>query len=483
MLLQVSIPASHFSKSVKRFYGDPDTAIIREVVQNSVDAGATEIRITVTEVGTLRVTDNGRGMTEQVVRDGLLTYSGSVKDAGAVGGFGVAKEIILFQHEFYCIRTGTIQVDGKHLQYSITRDHAPHVGTSITVMFHEDYGFNHDRFVQKAKDYLMTCEAAAAIYVNDTRIAPFKCGKLVREMPWGRVYTRRTPEAYPYAIIRANGVTMFKHWIGSSKMQVVVEITGKTVDVLSANRDGFAYTVGQSFQELIYELSVDKKTFDRTSVERQVIFLGRPKPPVLEAVAARGTNLTHDAFRELAEVLSLNMETVHSKSAPASTSKDGKKLETTVMTTGFNSDDFVIDLGPRLTLPKWLRPDAWGKRQNRLARLWKRCCQIIIAANAPVLHDMSWVIGWTLNPETEACHSKNGDGVSVLQINPLHARSYDPKTLFFELLRLAAHEIAHRAHQYHDEAFVHHVEALHTAAVVKLDSWYVEYLSATSTEL
>jgi hypothetical protein len=82
---------------------------------------------------------------------------------------------------------------------------------------------------------------------------------------------------------------MFKHWIGSSKMQVVVEITGKTVDVLSANRDGFAYTVGQSFQELIYELSVDKKTFDRASVERQVIFLGKPKPPVLEAVAARGT--------------------------------------------------------------------------------------------------------------------------------------------------------------------------------------------------
>lgn len=41
----VKIPISHFVTSAKRQYADIDTAIIREAVQNSIDAGSTEIKI------------------------------------------------------------------------------------------------------------------------------------------------------------------------------------------------------------------------------------------------------------------------------------------------------------------------------------------------------------------------------------------------------------------------------------------------------
>ena len=57
----VQIPNDHFLKRVRNEYCDRQFALVREFVQNSVDAGATRIDI-VTGPNSLTVTDDGRGI-------------------------------------------------------------------------------------------------------------------------------------------------------------------------------------------------------------------------------------------------------------------------------------------------------------------------------------------------------------------------------------------------------------------------------------
>ena len=89
----VRIPESHFIKNARRQYRDPDTTLVREALQNSLDAGATHVEF---EFGddSFQVTDNGCGMTAERMVEALLTLSGTSKPAGAVGGFGAAKVVV-----------------------------------------------------------------------------------------------------------------------------------------------------------------------------------------------------------------------------------------------------------------------------------------------------------------------------------------------------------------------------------------------------
>lgn len=82
--------------------GDKLFLAVREMLQNSRDARATEIDVTWTEddngeTGTLVFEDNGRGMDLDTVEGKFLVLGASRKDpdAEAIGGFGAAKAAIL----------------------------------------------------------------------------------------------------------------------------------------------------------------------------------------------------------------------------------------------------------------------------------------------------------------------------------------------------------------------------------------------------
>ena len=79
------------------------TALIRQFLQNSLDAGAKRVDF-LTGDGYLMVRDNGRGITRERMVEALLTMGGTDKPEGAIGGFGNAKIALLFSHEAYRIR-------------------------------------------------------------------------------------------------------------------------------------------------------------------------------------------------------------------------------------------------------------------------------------------------------------------------------------------------------------------------------------------
>src|SRR5262245_12122396 len=95
----VTIGPEFFTKSFND-YRDQFWAFAREIMQNSLDCGATAIDITVVEVPdddqTLVVVRNdGAPMTRDILVGRLLSLGSSGKDfQGAVGGFGKAKEIL-----------------------------------------------------------------------------------------------------------------------------------------------------------------------------------------------------------------------------------------------------------------------------------------------------------------------------------------------------------------------------------------------------
>src|SRR3990167_5068098 len=97
--MHVRIPSDHFLRRIKTDYADFQSAIIREFLQNSVDAGATRVDINIIAEGEnvrLTVADDGGGCTVETITDRLLTLGGTYKEEGAVGGFGVAKELLFF---------------------------------------------------------------------------------------------------------------------------------------------------------------------------------------------------------------------------------------------------------------------------------------------------------------------------------------------------------------------------------------------------
>lgn len=139
---QVRLPNAFFA-TAKRDYADWRWAFFRELVQNCFDAGARNIDFMIKEFDaacnsvTVRCDDDGCGMTRHVLENGLLSLGGSSKPAGAVGGFGIAKQLLFFAHQSYTISTGSHYVHGSGGQYTL-QECAPVKGTAIAVWMEQE---------------------------------------------------------------------------------------------------------------------------------------------------------------------------------------------------------------------------------------------------------------------------------------------------------------------------------------------------------
>jgi len=131
----INLPEDYFLRSVWQAYGNPREALIRELLQNAVDAGATDIRFTLTDK-TITIDDDGVGMTEEIIRPALLTLNGSYKRAGSAGGFGAAKELIILAHSNYEVLTNDVVVRGQNIRFTLSRADQPRKGTRITIEPH-----------------------------------------------------------------------------------------------------------------------------------------------------------------------------------------------------------------------------------------------------------------------------------------------------------------------------------------------------------
>lgn len=127
-----------------RQFADP-YAFVRELVQNSIDAGATSLEVRVERAGGIVTTalhDDGAGMTREIIDGPLLTLFNSSKegDSTKIGKYGVGF-VSVFAIDPEIVEVDTWR-DGQHHRIRLYRDHRyeieklgplEHSGTTVTL--------------------------------------------------------------------------------------------------------------------------------------------------------------------------------------------------------------------------------------------------------------------------------------------------------------------------------------------------------------
>jgi len=469
----VQIPNDHFLKRVRNEYCDRQFALVREFVQNSVDAGATRIDI-VTGPNSLTVTDDGRGILPERMIVALLTLGGTVKDGESVGGFGLAKELLLFCHESYEIRTLNSLVRGKVLSYTLETVSETFHGAEFNITFAPDFGYSQDSFRQEARDYLATCNLDAKIFVDGTLVDTSLWGRKTDiAFAYGKVMCRRLPEGETTqrVIVRVRGLTMFKPYVTSIGKQVIVELEGDARSLLSSNRDGLRHPASTDLSKLIAEMTVSPKSFDRAraqkvvfpgseaqyfgneEIERKAVAEGVPSP-VFAAFVSQVASLVREGATPT-QAVAQAVAQAQGTDDVGLVEKVGKlmlkEIEKNFAT------DFVVSIeGTDLRHPpKAMRPATMTKRYRQLAQLWQYMLGHVIKVNGISLN---YRVGFCLDPEKVGYFSRQekaprGTPVDIL-LRPSHFLAIkNPKERYFAVLEVASHEVTHSDEEYHGETF------------------------------
>ncbi|MCW3783928.1 ATP-binding protein [Defluviimonas salinarum] len=310
----VAVPSSFFVSERNSIYGDWRSAFWRELISNSLDAGANSIliRTRFNEGGRLIVdiVDNGCGMTRETVEEVYMRLGASTKGGGeaTVGGFGRARILTCFSQDHYRIRTADITVIGEGASYEI-REAGAHVrGTAITIGVSDPHPGNLYRGLRRV---LKQSSLRAAISLDlaeatpegeplshfDDDLAPRdpqtgrrrfrgwsrkgrRFGELADETGlWGVLHVSEGVTAQKRkAVVRVNGMAMYDEHISAS-VQVTVDLDpARAREVLTASRDSIR---GEFRQEL-------QKVFNRIAADRTSTFRERGAEPVLKFARGGG---------------------------------------------------------------------------------------------------------------------------------------------------------------------------------------------------
>lgn len=522
-----------FFMSALRDYRDWKEKWWREAIQNAVDANSTSI-----ECGSLRnedgtwtvwCADDGVGMDAETILTKFLVLGASGKREGgsSVGGFGKAKELLILPWIGWEVHSKNTLVVGQGTKYEVDSAKGRR-GTKITVTMAADmytHGLQAGNYIKKC--YLPNID----FYVHMTNVAS---GKEERVKVWadlavgrkiddlttkdgvsvGGVYYDANKKALvdQRLLVRSKGLCMFDKWMPPEVTgTIIAELTGKTIDLLTANRDEFRdYRVGNQIESFSGRVAKDitsalqekqgilRKKFkgtgrklDQRMREFEALLkkklLGSPEaietaetgqPVVLDPVNV----IDRDAYRtyvpsaperdvpeekeESPQGFFLNF-TVPDGAIEAMTSikMDGpNQIECAAAQLAWQPDFFVMNNIPGYVPPKTFFPDHMSARHLKLIRLWCEFCRfILIQLNCGT----PFGIGINFDPSSRGTHLEDDDG-HWLFFNPFRTKkghktapSDDPfldyavKEDVYHLYATAVHECTHMADgvHYHDEAF------------------------------
>jgi len=459
----VNIPAHHFAQQTTNIYAKPLQAWIRETVQNENDAGATHIVISAKD-NEISIYGNGCGMTEQVLLEGMLTMSGSIKEEGATGGFGAAKELILFAQDSYEIETNDLYAYGSCLNYMLDRKEFKQ-GTKITIVPHELFKYNKMDFVSKAITYLEDCELECEITVNDHPVNFKDKGTLFRELDWGKVYMKESPNTTKMRI-RHNGLLMFDRLVAETKYALTIELKGDSPQILTTSRDSLRYLQAQELDDLILELQKAGNDFGRL-FNHEVTYRGRKS--FIQRI--EDLDIHYDTQDLYSKVIDFVPPEIHdttsvveqtaildkvcaSVTVPDEVKESIEKLKDVI--DGVTEHDFKIriDKAGYDEVPQEIRPSEMKKKYDLIAKWWKATFQEIGRVTNYTISDR-YAVGFVLSDEVTGLFAKE-DGFPCYYINPYSEKfiklSSNTESQY-NLLVVACHEAAHTMTKYHEASW------------------------------
>lgn len=305
--------SERYWKQGRRDYNNWPQALIRELFQNSIDAGATEIMVGVkrgdndatelsfaellyrakiegpvslpsTKTCQLNWVDNGKGMDRKTLETKLLCLGESGKEFkdGNIGGFGIAKTLILFSQISYTVRTQDLLLRGKGGTYTITQCSDFVKGAQFEIMC----DCNALRLIEYTRNWcrlsyvpqltvLMTDERDRPEVLHADLLAP-KESK--RTWAWGRGWgeDRITGQM----IVRLRGQMMHTLTLKDGNDSFVIEL--ESSEHLQANRDGLCGEAAKQLNAMYLLATMSPREMRDFSVAHAQVIHGAKGPIVLK---------------------------------------------------------------------------------------------------------------------------------------------------------------------------------------------------------
>lgn len=477
-MAQITIGPEFFAKA-KNDYADWVWAIVREYYQNSMDAKSSVINTYVDCVDgdtRLIVENDGLPMTEDILIGKLLSLGGSGKDfsGGSVGGFGKAKEILYYSHRSYVIESGEFRVDGCGAQYEIARG-SFFDGTRSTVIIDGDYVDPIKRAVHRFAEF---AQWGGVLNLNGERLdCNHLKGSRRRDLGFGVVYTNKSGSNQ--LVVRIGGIPMFSQYCSCDRL-VVVELSGRSNEVLTSNRDGLVYPYRGELSNFITELSVDRRSALRDNSPKYERFDGEKfvVNSKVSATPARGA-ASGGVRSNISEILAIYQGgdcgssdvTVGGASVGGVEAGGGASVGSVLGGVPFGvlerkfvdvGSEFVIKNESGLVIPSCYRPDSssFSAYSYKLIRSWGR-----VLVRLHQLFDVgdSFAVGFLFG-DSEAQHEVGPFGrvyyiapAKIVEQKSSSSKSFKKSWKLTDrgrLITVAAHEFTHGiGYSRHDEDF------------------------------
>lgn len=439
---QMDIDPEYF-QTVKREYSDWPEKWWREVVQNGVDAGAKNISLgyVKNDDGTRTVwcEDDGGGMPVEILRTKFLRFGATTKrgESGAAGGFGKAKELIMLPWISWSVRSQQHIARGRANRYEVFEEESFLRGTRVeAVMAADDCTTD-----LAAKSFLAKCHLPGIrITVNGepVKAAMRTSGDKVLDLGGDKAevyFTRGKVFDGSHYFVRVKGprgsLYTFSGYLPSDVGgSVIVEIVKPSIDILTANRDGFSdWRVRQQMEKFLAALAADVSSalrqkkglirekfkgdgrFDVPAAERaEGDVIARIKP--MKKVGKKKSEGKDEAFKvdedSLSEALEVVGEYVREREERVSAS-DGEDspraatesigststaaasemmrsvdfggqnhLEAAVAQLVWRPDFYVVNEIEGFRVPKRFYPATMTPRVLHLARVWTELCRYVL---------------------------------------------------------------------------------------------------------
>jgi len=463
----------------------------REAVQNAVDAGGKHVALSAVkqpdETMLVSCDDDGRGMDEETIITKFLVLGATTKTgpSGAAGGFGKAKELLLLPWISWRIHSRDTVVEGAGIDYTVKKAQMRQ-GTRLDVVMPPDKLTDGPI----ALGFLQKCNLPGVQFtVNGERAkADLAGGKLVDSVPdKADIYYTPTADGrtQSYIYVRARGLFMFSIYVGPVPGFVLAELTAPSIEVLTANRDGFRdYHVAHAVERLAERIAKDnlsalknkqgliRKKFEGTgkfrAKERASMLLDQIGPYGAGDLSPRNAEVIVATMQSYARPVDEERLQAMPSADVAQAMLDQKflgpnHLEAALKQLVWEPDFFLVNEVEGYHVPKKFYPEAMTPTVLKLAKTWVELCRYVMMQLGS---ERQFGVGFVFSEDNAAeaitDEDKEGRKESWIMLNPWKdmrerkdlwrpAQDADLKWLY----AAAIHESTHIADNmsYHDESF------------------------------
>ena len=471
------ISKSFFRKEILN-YANPWEDFIRELYQNSIDAGSKNIKISLHEINDKETyvvfQDDGCGMTEEVLRNVYFHIGETTKDIGDyVGGFGKARILTTFAHEEYNIKTQDNIVSGSYAEFEISKSSEYFSGTFLKIKISE----NIIKLLNNFQIYFNACntekinlEIDGVAHVNYPRKL-----KLIDELEFAKVYVDEKNKEFSECFTRVNGIQMYSEFLPSNaKNDIIIEIDkDKSKEVFLSNRNSIKYDYKKQINDLMSEIAINPLSSIKGRAFKYNVVYGKYR--TIGEIIKNDDDYSDNYHCSDNEDLNKTNSNITEKRHDHSVAKNNKIKSKTeyqeeimkinMMIQNESISECIYNSSKDFDPKNWI---SLNNHKYKLFLMWDSFVEDILKITCKMYPNfiINFHTGFIFTDDKDKLavnYQKNG--VFHILLNPISEFGYQKYRIsdnlnVSQLISLAIHEVCHCLTIYHDEIFSSYMTAL-----------------------